>query len=89
MSRKSDKADARAEAAETEQAQADGLEAEAAEKATEAEMPAAEVEAPVFYPTGVPVAAHVPPTEVPADVQLHPVEGTPLFNAGSPTGKAS
>jgi hypothetical protein len=41
------------------------------------------------FPTGVPVAPHVPPTEVPGDVQLHPVEGTPLFNAGSPTGKAS
>jgi hypothetical protein len=40
------------------------------------------------FPTGTPVAAHVPPTEVPADVQLHP-EGDPLFHAGSPTGKAS
>ena len=106
MSRKSDMAEAaqaEADQAEADQAQLDGIEAEAAEKASEAEtFTPALVEAEVAqepeavtawpfdhaFPTGTPVAAHVPPTEVPADVQLHP-EGAPLFHAGSPTGKAS
>ena len=102
MSRKSDKAEAAQ--AEADQAQLDGLEAEAAEKASEAETPvpalveaeaAQEPEATTAwpfdhaFPAGRPVAAHVPPTEVPGDVPLHPEEGTPLFHAGSPTGKAS